>query len=276
MSGLFAYQVKGGRMRRDKRGNQTFGGRDPEEDEESGSQHGSQAKGGKPMPGRRFAPSHVSMTSALPARLDAPAVPVAPAAAIPPPPMKNEAAASVESLLPEVPTFADCKRLIDACFVRQGIALRYVRDLRLYKEVGYQTFEACCQKEWDLSSRRVNQIIRAAEVVLGLGKHVSQMVTNERQANALGDVPEESRAEVLSAAQATAPGGKLTARHIKETAAKAVQENAMPPTPDEEDLLIEADYEVVETAPEAEEIHPEAPADAQAAETCPTCGQPLP
>ena len=110
-----------------------------------------------------------------------------------------------------------CEQVIErglATFVDVGTALLEVRDSRLYR-MTYPTFEAYCEARWNMARNYANKLVTAAQVVNGLGTNVPILPANEAQARELsGLAPDEQRA-VWAEAVATAPGGKVTAAHVR-------------------------------------------------------------
>lgn len=53
-------------------------------------------------------------------------------------------------------------------FVRVGMALKKIRDKKLYKVKGFETFEAYCKRVWELTPQHCNYKIMAADVRLNL------------------------------------------------------------------------------------------------------------
>jgi hypothetical protein len=101
-------------------------------------------------------------------------------------------------------------------FYRVGIALREIRDRKLYRLDGHSSFEAFARAEFDLSRPRAYQLIDAATTieVLRSSAEVSTIVDNEGQARALSGLAPQERIEVVKEAAATAPKGKVTAKHV--------------------------------------------------------------
>lgn len=95
-----------------------------------------------------------------------------------------------------------------------GRALKIIRDGKLYRG-GHETFEDYCQTRWGWERRHAYRQIEAAEVVAALPENVSQWVTSERQARALGEVEPAERVEVLERAH---DAGPITAHSIEEAA----------------------------------------------------------
>jgi hypothetical protein len=113
-------------------------------------------------------------------------------------------------------------------FLEVGAALAAVRDARLYR-AEYATFEDYCQARWGMTRRNANHLIGAVDVVETLGTTVPKP-TNERQARALGKVPEAERPEVWQEAHERS-GGKPTARLIEQIASERTQQASDQPAP---------------------------------------------
>jgi hypothetical protein len=82
-------------------------------------------------------------------------------------------------------------------FIEVGLALREIRDSRLYK-VKYKTFDAYVQERWDFSRIRAHQLIDAAEVVENVKnfKQNDSAPAKESHAFQLAKLPAEEQAEV--------------------------------------------------------------------------------
>ncbi len=52
-------------------------------------------------------------------------------------------------------------------YYESGLAIRRVRDARLYRDE-YTTFEECCRQHWGISKTQANRLVLAAEVAQGL------------------------------------------------------------------------------------------------------------
>jgi hypothetical protein len=84
---------------------------------------------------------------------------------------------------------------------------------------------------------RLYQVLRAGRTVHALPEEIRPLVKNERQARALGNIPEDKQPEVLDEAiRFHAKGGKLTAKSIDEAAVHVVgngeRDKAGVPIPD--------------------------------------------
>lgn len=102
-------------------------------------------------------------------------------------------------------------------FYDVGNALLAIRDdpKKLYREYG--TFEDYCQQRWGMSRPRAYQFIEAATVVANLSTIGRQNGTeiNERQARELAPLAPDEQRLVWDVVRHTAPGGKVTAQHVK-------------------------------------------------------------
>jgi RNA polymerase sigma factor (sigma-70 family) len=102
-------------------------------------------------------------------------------------------------------------------WVEMAMALVEIRDRRLYREAGFNSFEAYCRDRWDLQRRHAYRLIEAVDVVETVSQGTQEVPppTSERHARELAKLktPAE-RVAAWSEAVRTAPGGKVTARHV--------------------------------------------------------------
>jgi len=115
-----------------------------------------------------------------------------------------------------------CERIIargTAEFVRVGLALREIRDRRLYRGT-HSTFEAYCQEQFDFHRAHGYRLIEEATAVVELQMSPigDILPSNEGQARELVAVMAEMRGEVMRLATAKAAGRTLTAKVIREAA----------------------------------------------------------
>ena len=95
-------------------------------------------------------------------------------------------------------------------FIEVGEALKEIRDRRLYRDVGYKSFDTYCRERWGWTASRARQLCIATETVTTVTAHGLSAPTTERQARELARIPEGRRVEVWKAAQAEAASkGKL-------------------------------------------------------------------
>ena len=140
----------------------------------------------------------------------------------------NEAGVAPTLTEDEADNLALCERRVALgleSFRDAGLALQQIRDGMLYRAT-HATFEDYCRERWHWSRQRAHQIIECAEIASELSAECQPLVDNERQARALAAVPAESREAVLKEAAAS---GKVTAKAIKEAAAKRQEPNEDPP-----------------------------------------------
>jgi hypothetical protein len=110
-------------------------------------------------------------------------------------------------------------------FIEVGNALMTIREQRLYREQGYETFEEYSQTRWGWTARHANRLMDAAEVVRQIGP-IGPIPATESQARELAKLPDpETRREVW---QATVEkhGENVTAAKVR-TEVEAV----LPPRP---------------------------------------------
>lgn len=109
-----------------------------------------------------------------------------------------------------------CKKQIadglQTCF-DTGAALTEIRDAKLYRE-DFDTFADFCQQTYQLERAHAYRMIAAAEIKMS---PVGDKITNERQARAIAQVPENDRPAVLKLAAKT---GEITAQAITVAAGK--------------------------------------------------------
>lgn len=105
-----------------------------------------------------------------------------------------------------------------ATFRETGQALLKIRDGLLYRAT-HGTFEKYCQEQWEMTRRQADRLIESSQVVETLSKlrPIGPIPTTESQARELvGLNPDEQRL-VWQTAIETAPNGKITGAHIRET-----------------------------------------------------------
>lgn len=116
-----------------------------------------------------------------------------------------------------------CERIIArgaAQFVRVGLALREIRDRRLYRET-HSTFEDYCVAKFDFHRAHGYRLIEEATAVADLEMSPIGDVPlpeNEGQARVLAAVMAEMRVEVMRLARVKAAGRPLTAKLIRAAA----------------------------------------------------------
>lgn len=97
-------------------------------------------------------------------------------------------------------------------------SLLEISERRLYR-AQFGTFEEYCEKRWAFSARRGWQFIAWADVEKDLvsapGPAPAALPSTESQARPLTSVEPEKRREVWDQAVASAPAGKVTAKHVQ-------------------------------------------------------------
>lgn len=94
-------------------------------------------------------------------------------------------------------------------------ALQRIKSQKLY-QAEYGTFEEYCERRWNRSRRWGYQVIEAAEVaenVQSIAQNCPPLTTTN--AVLLSSLPADEQAEAYEEAVATAPEGKVTAKHVK-------------------------------------------------------------
>lgn len=155
----------------------------------------------------------------------------------------------------EIQTLSDCERIINRGLIgfrEVGSALLKIRDGKLYRQE-HETFEAYCSSRWSMSRPRAYQIMESAGAVASLPENLSTMVDKERSARELAKVPAEKRSQVVEVAAAAGP---VTARSIKQAAAKVVDPSPAPKLEPEPEPAPEPEPEFGSEADEAEPVAP--------------------
>ena len=92
-------------------------------------------------------------------------------------------------------------------------AVATIKNKFLYRQVGYDTFEECCEQRWGFSARHGYRLAEGNATLKSLPKSVTKLVTNEGQVRAIATVPKEQRVEIL---KKVAKEGPVTAKAIAE------------------------------------------------------------
>lgn len=128
-----------------------------------------------------------------------------------------------------------------ASMLDMSFALERIRDLRDYRERGFDTFESYCQEWWGLTRQHVNRVIEAGRIVRELEPRGSIAPTNEKQVRPLKalDDPEDRAAAWSDAVdQAEAEGrAKPTAKHVERAVAKRLPPKKDHPAPFSDPIL---------------------------------------
>jgi hypothetical protein len=97
-----------------------------------------------------------------------------------------------------------------------GAILLDLRDRMGWKALGYSSWEACVEKEFDelkYGRRKLFYLVNQAEVSKNLGKEVP-----ERHAREIHTLPPEEQKEVYKEAEVAAAPAPVTAKHVREAA----------------------------------------------------------
>ena len=106
---------------------------------------------------------------------------------------------------------ARLERIVDNGMAEVGLALKQIRDKRLYREK-FKSFEAYCQSKWGFTRVRGHQLIQIGNVVEALPEKCKALLNSPRAATELGKAPVRQREGILAA---VAKHGKVTAEEIK-------------------------------------------------------------
>lgn len=115
----------------------------------------------------------------------------------------------------EATALAACEEVIERgldSFIEVGNALLQIRDERLYRK-DYDDFETYCQERWSMTRGRVNQLIRANQVIANLDTVVSKPAS-EAVARPLVALPAPIQRKVWAKAVESSKNGKPTAKEV--------------------------------------------------------------
>jgi len=120
----------------------------------------------------------------------------------------------------------DCEGLIGKHlegFVAVGIALRVIRDEKLFEGLRYKTFQAYCRERWGFQRARASQLISAAGVAEAVYncKQIDRLPANEAQVRPLVNLEPKQQVAVWKGAVKKAGNDKpITAKMVEQEAAK--------------------------------------------------------
>jgi hypothetical protein len=133
-------------------------------------------------------------------------------------------------------------------FVRVGLALKEIRDARLYLADDFQNFETYCRRKWSFSRQRAHQLIDASEIRQVLPELPCQpgvdMQWNEKAIRELGRLPTTAKARAVAeriVKDIEKAGGKLTSGIVKKAVDKDLGLDPKPkpdPLPSMDEVLI--------------------------------------
>lgn len=99
-------------------------------------------------------------------------------------------------------------------FIAVGLALRAIKEKRLYREAAL-TFDVYCQQKWGFRDKRAYQLIAGSQVAENLTLEGLEPPQNEKQARSLAVLSEADQKIVWHVIKDTAPDGKVTESHVK-------------------------------------------------------------
>jgi hypothetical protein len=125
----------------------------------------------------------------------------------------------------EAARLAELEGIIERSFVEIGLALKEIRDSRLYRAT-HASFEDYCPDRWGWQASRARQLIGAAETVTKVTAAGLPAPANERQARALVPLKDDERAMLTvwrnAKARAEELGRPLTALMVEEAVRELV------------------------------------------------------
>lgn len=133
-----------------------------------------------------------------------------------------------------LPTLRELEAIVEGglkTFVEVGEALLAIRDRRLYREQGFDTFEVYCRERWQWGRHYVNRQIAAAEVVRNL-EPIGTRPQNEAQARELVPLPVEDRQQVWNRAVEDANGKQPTAINLAALVRERMRLKGYEPAPE--------------------------------------------
>jgi hypothetical protein len=98
-------------------------------------------------------------------------------------------------------------------FYEIGQALKEIRDLRLYKQALFNTFEAYARSRWDIGRSQAYRLIDAYSVINNLSPIGDRLPGNETQTRPLVPLSPPEQRKIWKDFLST--GGEITARNIK-------------------------------------------------------------
>ena len=104
-----------------------------------------------------------------------------------------------------------------------------VRDKKLYR-ASHGTFEAYCKERWGMNRAHAYRLIESAEVTDNLSP-MGDIPKTERQTRPLTKLEPDQQREAWDRATKTAPGGKVTAKHVKAVVQEMKEESMDVPVP---------------------------------------------
>lgn len=120
--------------------------------------------------------------------------------------------------------------------IRRGLDdIRYLvlelHDRRGWAALGYDSWRSCVVTEFKQSESYLYRQLQAALIEQEISPMGETAPIPERQLRPLSVVPKEQQRETWEEAKATAPGGKVTAKHVRETVDRKIGKPAAKPEP---------------------------------------------
>ena len=125
-------------------------------------------------------------------------------------------------------------------WIAMASALMEIRDRKLYREAGYNTFEQYCIEEHEIKSNYARRLMAGVDVAK------TYQLDYEGQARTLARVPEADRAEVMERVRER-QGDRISSSMIEDMHQEVVQERANIAPP--QDAAVLDPVEVIETKP---------------------------
>ncbi len=116
----------------------------------------------------------------------------------------------------EISQLERCEAVIERgqkTFYEVGMALKTIRDARLYRDT-HKTFEEYCRERWGFERAQAYRFIESSSVIANLSP-TGDKPKSEREARPLTSLKPSEQVEAWERAVETAPGGKVTAAHVE-------------------------------------------------------------
>ena len=135
-------------------------------------------------------------------------------------PIKPEIAELTEpSIIEQQKRLSELEEKIRSAFYEAGLAFREIREKRLYKLEGYNSFAIYLRDKWGKSKSHANDLIKTVEIIsedlFPITSDKVPLPTAEFQVRPLMRLEPEQRQEVWRKACETAPNGRVTKNHVE-------------------------------------------------------------
>tara|TARA_R100001594_G_scaffold102461_1_gene137188 strand:+ start:5602 stop:6339 length:738 start_codon:yes stop_codon:yes gene_type:complete len=124
-------------------------------------------------------------------------------------------------------------------WIAMASALIEIRDRKLYRQAGYETFDDYCIEEHEFKSNYARRLMSGCDIAKKYD------LDNEGQARALGRVPEQDQDEVMARVR-DRQGQQISSSMIEDMHTEIVQERANTVPPQDAAVLDPVEGEVVE------------------------------